>query len=78
MLHIVNGTAMNTGVYVFFFFRLEFSSFLDICPGVELLDNILPVVFFTFSPELFANILIMTILTAATAHWSFDLHFFNN
>ena len=37
VLAIVNSAAMNVGVHVFF--ELEFSFFLDTCPGVGLLDH---------------------------------------
>ena len=35
---IVSSAAMNTGVHVSF--QLEFLSYLDICPGVGLLDHV--------------------------------------
>ena len=38
VLPVVNGAAMNLGCM--YLFQLEFSSFLDICPGVGLLDHV--------------------------------------
>ena len=37
VLAIINNAAMNMGCM--YLFELEFSSFLDICPGVGLLDH---------------------------------------
>ena len=37
MLATVNSAAVNTGCM--YLFKLEFSSFLDICPGVGLLHH---------------------------------------
>ena len=37
ILVIINSATMNIGVHVSF--KIWFSSSLDICPGVELLDN---------------------------------------
>ena len=37
VLATVNSTALNTGVYVSF--QIRFSSFLDICLGLALLDH---------------------------------------
>ena len=36
--HVLVSTAMNIGMHAYLF-KLEFSSFLDICPGVGLLDH---------------------------------------
>ena len=44
-LVIVNSTVMNIGVHAAF--ELEFSSFLDICEGVGLLDHVV-VLFLVF------------------------------
>ena len=40
VLAIVNSAAVKIGVHVSF--ELEFSSFPDICPGVGLLDHMVP------------------------------------
>ena len=41
VLAIVNDAAMNNEMHVFF--ELEFLSFLDICPGVVLLDHVVTI-----------------------------------
>ena len=41
-LTIVNSAAVNIGVM--YIFELGFSSFLDICPGVGLLDHVVTLV----------------------------------
>ena len=38
VLPVVNSAAMNIGMHVYLF-KLEFSSFPDICPGVGLPDH---------------------------------------
>ena len=46
VLAVVSSAAMSIGVFMYLF-KLEFSSFLDICPGVGLLDHIV-VLFLVF------------------------------
>lgn len=44
LLTIVNSAAVNVGGGGMCLFELEFSSFLDICPGMRLLDHMLALV----------------------------------
>ena len=47
VLATVNSAAVNTA-RIFFFFKLEFSPFPDVCPEVELLDHMVAVFSFRF------------------------------